>query len=295
MEYYMSSHGAMSGKPIPRRNDLLAALSPEVQGRLYPHLKLVSLPQASVVCESNEPMRHVYFPAGAIISMQHLLKNGDSAGVMVIGHEGLLGLNFCLDSECTPSRSLVQSAGYAYRLPRRVVTREFNRHEEFMLLMLRSTQAHISQIAQTAVCNRRHSIDQQLCRWLLLSLDRLPDNRLTMTHEFIANMLGVRRESVTLAATKLRDLGLISYGRGLITVLDRPELERLSCECYELIRNACVRVLNYIPQHQTIKKHRAIPVVTVAHSHEAASRRAKRIPSADRLLILGRHKSISSL
>lgn len=255
----------MPEKPLPHENHLLGALSPEVQDRLYGHLELVSLPRAGVVYESDSPMSHVYFPAGAIISVQYVMLNGDSTAVTVIGNEGLLGLNLCLAGESTSSQSMVQSAGYAYRLPRRKVREEFNRHEELLLLMLRYTQAVISQISQTAVCNRQHSIDQQLCRWLLLSLDRLPDNRLTMTQEFIGNMIGVRREGVTQAAAKLRDLGVISYARGLITVLDRPKLEELCCECYEAVKKETELLLNYVPQHQTIRRSESVPVVRMAH------------------------------
>ena len=184
----------MPAKPEPQQNHLLAALSPEVQGRLFPYLELVPLPLRSVMYESGRAMRHVYFPTDAIISLQYVMENGASTAILVVGNEGLMGITLFMGGESTPSRSLVQSAGYAYRLPRQRVKEEFSRHGQLLVLMLRYTQALITQIAQTAVCNRHHSIDQQLCRWLLLSMDRLSDSRLTMTQEFIGNMLGVRRE-----------------------------------------------------------------------------------------------------
>jgi hypothetical protein len=213
---------AVKPVPFPQQNHLLAALAPDVQGRLFPHLELVPLPLRAVMYESGSKMRHVYFPTDSIVSLQYVMENGASTAILVVGNEGLLG------GESTPSRSLVQSAGYAYRLPRSRVRDEFGRHGQLLVLMLRYTQALITQVAQTAVCNRHHSIDQQLCRWLLLSMDRLSHNHLTMTQDFISNMLGVRRESVTGAALKLQELGVISYARGLIKVLDRPRLETLS-------------------------------------------------------------------
>jgi len=164
-----------------------------------------------------------------------------------VGNEGLIGVALFMGGESTPSRALVQSAGQAYRLPGQQILEEFNRHGEMLTLMLRYTQALITQMAQTAVCNRHHSIDQQLCRWLLLSLDRLPSNHLTMTQELIANMLGVRREGVTEAAGKLQKLGVIKYSRGRITVLDRPQLEQLSCECYSVVKKETDRLLPYVP------------------------------------------------
>ena len=232
----------------PRQNHLLAALSPEVQGRLFPHLELAQLPLRSLMYEAGRPMRHVYFPTDSIISMQYLLESGASTAISVVGNEGLLGTNLLMGGRSTPGRSIVQGAGHAYRLPRARLKEEFGRHGELLSLMLRYTQALITQIAQTAVCNRHHSIDQQLCRWLLLSLDRLPHNSVTMTQEFIANMLGVRRSGVTEAALKLEELGVISYGRGLITVLDRAHLERLSCECYRVVKKEVDVLLHYLPQ-----------------------------------------------
>ncbi|MDO9158599.1 MAG: Crp/Fnr family transcriptional regulator [Burkholderiaceae bacterium] len=251
----------MSVKPKPQHNHLLAALMPEVQDRLFPYLELVPLPLRAVLYESRRPMRHVYFPTDSIVSLQYLMENGASTAISVVGNEGLLGITLFLGGESTPSRSLVQSAGFAYRLPRQRVKEEFNRHGQLLLLMLRYTQALITQVSQTAVCNRHHSIDQQLCRWLLLSMDRLSHNHLTMTQEFIGNMLGVRREGVTQAALKLQQLGVISYSRGLIKVLDRPTLEKLSCECYSVVKKETDLLLNYMPQRSVITNIDAIPTV----------------------------------
>ena len=249
--------------PSPQQNHLLAALSPEVQGRLFPHLQLVKLPLRAVLYESRRPMRHVYFPTDSIVSLQYMMENGASTAISVVGNEGLLGITLFMGGECTPNRSLVQSAGYAYRLPRARVKEEFNRHGQLLVLMLRYTQALLTQISQTAVCNRHHSIDQQLCRWLLLSMDRLSHNYLTMTQEFISNMLGVRREGVSHAAFKLQELGVISYSRGLIRVLDRAKLETLSCECYEVVKKETDLLLHYMPQRQIIKDVKSIPTATL--------------------------------
>ena len=253
----------MSAKPQPepQHDHLLAALSPEVQTRLFPYLELVQLPLRSVLYESRRPMRHVYFPTDAIVSLQYVMENGASTAILVVGNEGVLGISLLMGGESTPSRSLVQSAGHAYRLPRLRVKEEFNRHGQLLMLMLRYTQALITQVSQTAVCNRHHSIDQQLCRWLLLSMDRLSHNHLTMTQEFIGNMLGVRRESVTQAALKLQQLGVISYSRGLIKVLNRPELEKLSSECYSVVKKETDLLLDYIPQRQVITNVDSIPTV----------------------------------
>lgn len=247
--------------PHPTQNHLLAALSPEVQERLFPYLERAELSLRALMYEGGRPMRHVYFPTDSIISMQYLMENGTSTAISVVGNEGLLGITLYMGGESTPSRSVVQSAGHAYRLPRPRVKAEFDRHGELLLLMLRYTQALITQVAQTAVCNRHHTIDQQLCRWLLLSMDRLSHNRLTMTQEFIANMLGVRRSGVTNAASKLQELGVISYHRGLIEVLDRPKLETLSCECYRVVKKETDHLLHYLPQRQVITNVAEIPTV----------------------------------
>ncbi|MCG2594381.1 Crp/Fnr family transcriptional regulator [Ramlibacter sp. XY19] len=238
-------------------------MSPAVQSRLFPHLELAELPLRALMYEGGRPMRHVYFPTDSIISMQYLMENGASTAISVVGNEGLLGITLYMGGESTPSRSIVQSAGHAYRLPQARVREEFNRHGELLQLMLRYTQALITQVAQTAVCNRHHTIDQQLCRWLLLSMDRLSGNRLTMTQEFISNMLGVRRSGVSSSASKLEQLGVISYDRGLITVLDRGRLEAMSCECYAVVKKETDLLLHYLPQRQVMKYVEDIPTVVL--------------------------------
>lgn len=230
----------------PLQNHLLAALPTSVQQRLFPLLEVVALPLGKVLYESGDTMRYVYFPTDSIVSLLYVMESGASAEISVVGNEGIVGVSLFMGGESTPSRAVVQSAGSAYRLAGQKLKDEFNRHSELMQLLLRYTQSLITQMAQTAVCNRHHSIDQQLCRWLLLSLDRLPDNKLTMTQELIANMLGVRREGVTEAAGKLQKLGVIDYCRGHITVLDRSRLEALSCECYAVVKRESDRLL---PQH----------------------------------------------
>ncbi len=240
----------MSEKPTPHQNHLLAALPAEVQIRLFPHLKLVPLVLGKVLYESGDSLRHVYFPTDSIVSLLYVMESGASAEISVVGNEGLIGVAVFMGGESTPSRAVVQSAGYAYMLEGQRLKDEFNRHGELLQLMLCYTQSLITQMAQTAVCNRHHSIDQQLCRWLLLSLDRLSSNELIMTQELIANMLGVRREGVTEAAGRLQKLGVIEYIRGHITVLDRLKLEGLSCECYAVVKKETDRLLPYIPPRQ---------------------------------------------
>jgi len=242
----------MPGAPTPRHNYLLAALPADAQGRLFPHLELVAMPLGKVLYESGDGLRYVYFPTDCIVSLLYVMENGSSAEISVVGNEGLVGVAVFMGGGSTPSRAIVQSAGQAYRLLGKKIKDEFGRHGEMLQLMLRYTQALITQMSQTAVCNRHHSIDQQLCRWLLLSLDRLPSNQLTMTQELIANMLGVRREGVTEAAGKLQKLGVIEYCRGHITVLDRPRLEQLSCECYAVVKKETDRLLPYVPSRQRL-------------------------------------------
>ena len=227
----------------PQQNHLLAALSATERERLYPHLQLVPMPLGKVLYESGDVMRHVYFPTDSIISLLYVLEDGASAEISVVGNEGIIGVSLFMGGETTPSRAIVQSAGSAYRLLGQLLKEEFHRSGGMQLLLLRYTQALLTQMAQTAVCNRHHSVDQQLCRWLLLSLDRLASNKLTMTQELIANMLGVRREGVTDAAGKLQKLGVIQYARGRITVLDRPKLEKLCCECYGVVKKETDRLL----------------------------------------------------
>lgn len=229
--------------PDPKQNHLIAALPNEVQERLLPNLELVYLPLGKVLYESGDTLRHAYFPIDCIISLLYVMENGASAEISVVGNEGVLGTALFMGGESTSSRAIVQSAGHAYSLAKQAFKDEFVRHTEMLLLLLRYTQALITQMSQTAVCNRHHSVDQQLCRWMLLSLDRLPSNNLVMTQELIANMLGVRRESVTEAAGKLQKLGVIAYQRGHITVLDRATLEELSCECYAVVKKETDRLL----------------------------------------------------
>lgn len=227
------------------KNHLLAALPIEVKRRLLPRLEPVQLSLGQVLHEAGGALSHVYFPSDAIVSLLYVTENGASAEIAVVGNEGLVGIAVFMGGESTTSRAIVQSAGQALRLPVNQLKDEFNRHGEMLHLLLRYTQALITQMAQTAVCNRHHSIDQQLCRWLLLSLDRLPGNQLDMTQELISNMLGVRREGVTEAAGKLHRLGVIEYRRGHITVLDRPRLEQLSCECYAVVKKESDRLMPY--------------------------------------------------
>jgi CRP-like cAMP-binding protein len=233
----------------PGQNHLLAALPAAERERIFPHLRLVSLPLGKVLYESGDLMHHVYFPTDSIVSLLYVLADGSSAEISLVGNEGLIGIALFMGGETTPSRAVVQSAGHAYRLIGQQLKDEFHRNGPMQLLLLRYTQALLTQMAQTAVCNRHHSVDQQLCRWLLLSLDRLTCNRLSMTQELIANMLGVRREGVTEAAGKLQKLGVIEYSRGQITVVDRPRLEQLCCECYAVVKKESDRLLAPLRPH----------------------------------------------
>ena len=235
----------MPAKPnhSPRQNLLLAAL-PEVEfARLAPQLELVPLPLGNVLYESGVVLRHVYFPTNTIVSLLYVMADGASAEIAVVGNEGVIGVSLFMGGETTPSRAVVQSAGHAYRLTGQKLKDEFIRAGAMQHLLLRYTQALLTQMAQTAVCNRHHSLDQQLCRWLLLSLDRLSSNELVMTQELIANMLGVRREGVTEAAGKLQQAGLIKYSRGHIKVRDREGIEARTCECYAVVKKECDRLL----------------------------------------------------
>ena len=234
----------------PRENHILDALPPIERERLFPHLKLVDMSLGMVLYESGAALRHIYFPTDSIVSLLYVMRDGASAEIAVVGNEGAVGVSLFMGGETTPSRALVQSAGHAYRLTGKRLKDEFNRHGNLLHALLRYTQSLLTQMAQTAVCNRHHSLDQQLCRWLLLSLDRLNSNQLNMTQELIANMLGVRREGVTEAAGKLQKLGAIRYARGKITVLDRPQLERLACECYAVVKQESDRLLGlHFPAH----------------------------------------------
>jgi CRP-like cAMP-binding protein len=255
----------MSIAPTPRQNHLLDALPASDLERLAAHLEPIPMELGDILYESGSRMRHVYFPTTCIISLLYVMEDGASAEMAIVGNEGMLGISLFMGGETTPSRAVVQSAGQAFRLKADLLKDEFGRFGPTMHLLLRYTQALITQMAQTAVCNRHHSVDQQLCRWLLLSLDRLETNELSMTQELIANMLGVRREGVTEAAGHLQKDGLIRYSRGHITVLDRPKLEKRVCECYAVVKRESDRLFPIERQADSC------PVVTerlhgVAHS-----------------------------
>jgi CRP-like cAMP-binding protein len=235
----------MSSPQTPKQNHLLAALPEAEYARLLPDLELIPMPLGWALYESGGQLSYMYFPTTSIVSLLYVMESGASAEIAISGNEGLVGISLFMGGESTPSRAVVQSAGNGYRLKASALKREFALGGNLQHLALRFTQALITQMAQTAVCNRHHSVDQQLCRWLLLSLDRLPGNELRMTQELIANMLGVRREGVTEAAGKLQAAGLIHYSRGKITVLDRPKLEQRVCECYGVVKKEFDRLLPY--------------------------------------------------
>jgi CRP-like cAMP-binding protein len=233
----------MSSPSDPRQNHLLAALPAAEWKRWQPLLEPVDMPLGQVLYESGLTLSHVYFPVDSIVSLLYVMEDGASAEIAVVGNEGLVGVSLFMGGETTPSRAVVQSGGRGFRLEAQAMKSEFNRAGPVLHLLLRYTQALITQMAQTAVCNRHHSLDQQLCRWLLLSLDRLNGSELVMTQELIANMLGVRREGVTEGALKLQAAGLIRYARGRITVLDRSGLEQRTCECYAVVKKEYDRLL----------------------------------------------------
>ena len=236
----------MPGPHDPRQNHLLAALPADEYARLLPDLEWVPTPLGHVLYESGDKMRHVYFPTTSIVSLLYVMEDGASAEIAVVGNEGVVGVSIFMGGESTTSRAVVQSEGHGYRLKAQLLKDEFFRAGPMQRLLLRYTQALLTQMAQTAVCNRHHSLDQQFCRWLLLSLDRLPSSELVMTQELIANMLGVRREGVTEAAGNVQRAGLIHYNRGRITVLDRPGLEARACECYAVVKKEFDRLLPYV-------------------------------------------------
>jgi CRP-like cAMP-binding protein len=233
----------MPSAPAPDRNLILAALPAVDYNRLLPQLELVEMGLGHSVYESGGHLQHVYFPVEGIVSLLYVTQGGSSAELAVVGSEGMIGVSLFMGGESTPNRAVVQSACKAYRLPAHVLKAHFAEGGALQLILLKFTQALITQISQTAVCNLHHTVDQQLCRWLLLSLDRLPSNQLQMTQELIANMLGVRRQGVTESAGKLEHEGLIRYSRGLITVLDRDGLEKRSCECYSVVKTETERLL----------------------------------------------------
>jgi CRP-like cAMP-binding protein len=243
------SRNTHSGAPShhdSRQNRLLEALPASDYARLQSQLELIPMALGQVLYEPGGRLRHVYFPITSIVSLLYVMADGASAEIAIVGREGMLGISLFMGGETTPSHAVVQSAGYGVRLKAQLLKDEFERFGPMMHLLLRYTQALITQMSQTAVCNRHHSVDQQLCRWLLLSLDRLELNELSMTQELIANMLGVRREGVTEAAGKLQDAGLIRYRRGRIVVLDRLALEARSCECYQVVKTEFDRLLPYV-------------------------------------------------
>ncbi|MBI3903711.1 MAG: Crp/Fnr family transcriptional regulator [Nitrosomonadales bacterium] len=244
----------------PRQNRLLAAASADEYARVLPHLEFVPLPLGEALYEPGTLMHHAYFPTTAIVSLLYVMEDGASAEIAVVGNEGMVGVSLFMGGETTPSRAIVQSAGHAYRLKAQVLKDEFHRDGSMQHLLLHYAQALLTQTAQTAVCNRHHSLDQQLCRWLLLSLDRLSSNDLVMTQELIANMLGVRREGVTEAAGKLHKAGLIEYRRGHISVLDRPGLEARVCECYAVVKKETDRLLQTARDNSAFHKKSSPPL-----------------------------------
>jgi len=233
----------METKSLKDRNYLFRSIPPIEWEKLLPHIEAVDLPLGKVLYEPGSKMSHVYFPSSAIVSLLYALENGSSAEIAIVGNEGIVGISIFMGGESTSSRAVVQSAGQGYRIKSNMFLEEFNRAGPVMHLLLRYTQALITQMSQTAVCNRHHTLDQQFCRWLLLSLDRLTSNHLVMTQELIANMLGVRREGVTKAALKVQKAGLIQYSRGRITILDRLGLEKRTCECYQVVKTEYDRLL----------------------------------------------------
>ena len=240
----------MSSMHDPNQNHLLAALLDADFDRLAPHLELIPMLLGDVLYESGGKLQHVYFPTTSIVSLHYVLENGASSEIAGVGNEVVLGISLFMGGNTTPSRAVVQTGGHGYRLRSQILMEEFDRAGPVMRLLLRYTQALLTQMSQTAVCNRHHSVEQQLCRWLLLTLDRLPTNELTMTQELIANMLGVRREGVTEAAGKLQSQGFIHYRRGHITVVDRAGLEGATCECYGVVKKEFARLLSDVHQRQ---------------------------------------------
>ena len=228
----------------PKQNHLLSILPDDVFERLLPNLELISMPLGQVLYDSGGQLQHVYFPTSAILSLHYIMESGASAEIAGVGNEGVLGISLFMGGNTTPSRATVQTAGSGYRMKGRLMMDEFNRAGPMMRLLLRYTQALMTHMSQTAVCNRHHTVEQQLCRWLLLTLDRLPSNELTMTQELIAGMLGVHRESITETAVMLQREGLISYRRGHITVVDRAGLASRACECYDVVKKEFHRLLS---------------------------------------------------
>ncbi|HLP98612.1 MAG TPA: Crp/Fnr family transcriptional regulator [Sideroxyarcus sp.] len=234
----------MASPHNPNQNRLLAALTPAESARLTPHLELVPMPLGEAYCESGGRFQHVYFPTTAIVSLHYMTENGASAEIAGVGNEGVLGTSLFMGGSAPSSRASVRSAGFGYKLKAQILMNEFNRCGSFQRLLLRYTQALMAKTAQIAVCNRHHSIEQQLCRWLLLTLDRAASNELVLTQELAANMLGVRREGITEVAGRLQKAGYIQYRRGHVTVLNRAGLEKCACECYGVIKAEFDRLLD---------------------------------------------------
>ncbi len=241
----MAAH-AIPASPSPRQNHLLAALQTAEYDRLLPDLEHVPMPLGEVLYESGGQLQHIYFPTTSVVSLLCVMKEGESAEIAIAGNEGLVGIALIMGGQTTPSRAVVQCAGRAYRMLPATLKKEFDRGEAMQRLMLRYMQALVTQMVQTAACNRHHSVEQQFCRWLLLSMDRLPSNVLTMTEGLIANMLGVRQEGVSGVAERLQDEGVIRYEGGRITVLDRPAVEARACECYAVVKKEFDRLLPQI-------------------------------------------------
>lgn len=267
---------ALGREHSPRQNLLLASLSEPLQERLFPQLELVYLPFGRMLFESGAKVRHVYFPTDSLVALLCLLENGGADEISVTGNEGMVGVSSFMGGDSSLGRAVVQCPGFAYRLSRNRLLDEFDRHGELLRVLLRYVGSLVVQVGQTAVCNRHHSVEQQLCRWLLLCLDRVPDAPLAMTHGAMAEMLGVRRESVSSAAASLRERGFIEYHRGHVTVLDRGKLEELACECYQVIRAAAIH-----PPHEcadSLDFHRR-QAPYMPGVHRPASLQAERPPA----------------
>ncbi len=256
----------MATLPSPQQNHLLAALPPEEFARLAPHLEFVPMLLGDMLYEPGRQMEYAYFPTTAIVSLHYVMENGASSEAAGVGNEGVVGISLLMGGDSTPSSAVVQTAGHAYRIAGRLLKQEFNRAGPTQKLMLRYTQALITQMSQTAACNRHHSVEQQLCRWLLFTLDRLISRELIMTQELVASMLGVRREGITEAAGKLQTAGVISYRRGHITVLDRSGLEKRACECYGVVKRELDRLLS------DVAHGREVPVPVVRRTTEIEHR-----------------------
>ena len=276
---------AMPSPHSPNQNHLLAALPTAEFERLAAHLELVPMPLGEMLYEPGGQLQHAYFPTTAIVSLHYVMESGASAETAGVGNEGVVGISLFMGGDTTPSSAVVQTAGHAYRLESRLLKQEFNRAGLMQRLLLRYTQALMTQMSQTAACNRHHSVEQQLCRWLLLTLDRLPSNELVMTQELVASMLGVRREGITEAAGKLQRAGFISYRRGHIAVLDRAGLETRACECYAVVKKELSRLLSDVSGQQhigaSLARGSARRIISMRHCHEREAKRLRPYFSRD--------------